>query len=107
MVISDSDDAMVRDIILGNRYKKFIENKKLMMDWLNHMPTGKKPIDTPNDVWIPFLFFVRKSAYMTMFDVAYTWFGHDKFKKKIYELIDMDEIYQHEMLYMTNNNMIT
>ena len=57
--ISATDDAMARDIVAKNGYAKFLENKKLMMAWLAHVPAGVKPAgvkpaDAPNDEWIPF-----------------------------------------------------
>ena len=104
--ISATDDAMARDIVAKNGYAKFLENKKLMTAWLAHVPAGPKPADVPNDEWIPFLHFLRKSCYNTMFDVAYDWMGHDAFVRVVHGLIDMGAVHQHEMLYMAKNCMI-
>ena len=106
MAISVADNAMARDIISRNAYAKFLENKKLMLAWLAHVPKGTKPEDVKYDVWIPFLFFVRTACYNTMFDVAYHWLGHDAFVEAVYALINMREVHQHEMLYMAKNRMI-
>ena len=104
MAISTLDDAMAREIIKKNKYTKFIENKKLMMAWLTHVPNQHQPEDVDNDEWIPFLFLVRNGCYNTMFDVAYDWLGHESFNKLVIPLVH--EIHQHELLYMAKNDMI-
>ena len=102
--ISALDDTLARDIIATNNYKKFMENKKLMMDWLTH--PGQDDPELANDKRIPFLFFIRSSCGMTICDVAYGWLGHARFSNMANEMIEMNEIYQHEMLYLARNNMI-
>ncbi len=104
--VSPSDDALARDIIAKNGYAQFVANKKLMLAWLVHAPVGTKPLDVCQDEWLPFLFFVRRSCCLTMFDVAFDWLGLDAFDRMARGLIDAGEIYEHEMLYMTKNDMI-
>ena len=41
-----------------------------------------------------------------MFDVAYTWIGHDAFAKHMHRFIGSGEVHQHEMMYMAKNDMI-
>ncbi len=76
------------------------------MDWLTHVPDGVKPIEMRNDEYIPFLFFIRKSTYMTMFEVAYMWMDHDTFNNMVHKLLDIHEIYQHEFVFMSKNGMV-
>ena len=92
-----NEDALARDIISKHAYRKFVENKKLMLAWLLHVPTGGKRNDVPNDEWVPVLFFLRRSCYNTVFNVAYTWIGHDAFAKHMHRFIGS---------YMAKNDMI-
>ena len=100
--VSPREDAMLRGWIADNNYKMLVEHRKLLLAWLQGVPTATSLRGALDDgeLLSPVPFFVRKACWFSIFDRVVEWMGPAEFAEMTRSWAP--NMWPHEVMYFRN-----